>query len=175
MKKFLIIAIVFAAVVAKADNFSGLTSENRTVKFCGTAEIVSVQFCECGKTIKMVNTYRSYDSDTIIERVPEKCYYNFLNYLSVGDRIDFCLSEDCDYFHVKRVRLKGGDHSYFISEDDKRTGKAKVLRVTENGALLLENGIVITFPKAEHQKGDMVNYRLTGRLMIAKEIKKRVP
>jgi hypothetical protein len=171
MKKiFFTLLFVFAAMFVKAEAFTGLNSANQVVRYCGTSEVISVDKCDCCTVVKLVNEYRSLDSDTIVERVFNGAV--FVGYLSVGDKIDFCMSEYDDAFIVKRVRLKGSDESLFL-DDIKGKGVSSVLRVSDEGVILLANGLIIKRPKQQHQIGDIVAYRLNRGLMEAKEILQR--
>lgn len=157
------------AMVVKAEAFTGVNTANKEVRYCGTSEVIAVDECDCCTVVKLVNEYRSLDRDTIVERV-----YNgrvFVGYLSVGDKIDFCMSECDDAFIVKRVRLKGSDESIFLN-DIKIKGESKVLRINEDGVILLANGLIIKYPKQQHQIGDTVAYRMTKVIMEAKELKR---
>ena len=172
MKKiYLTLLVVCMAMVVKAEAFTGVNTANKEVRYCGTSEVIAVDECDCCTVVKLVNEYRSLDRDTIVERV-----YNgrvFVGYLSVGDKIDFCMSECDDAFIVKRVRLKGSDESLFLN-DIKDKGESKVLRINEDGVILLANGLIIKNPRQQHKVGDTVAYRLRRQLMFAEEISKRV-
>ena len=172
MKKiFVTLLVVFVAMFVKAEAFTGVNSANQVVRFCGTAKVISVDVCDCSTVVKLVNEYRSLDSDTIVERI-----YNgidFTAYLSIGDEIDFCIDECEDAFIVKRLRLKGSEECQFL-DDIKKKGISTVLRIHDDGIIWLANGLIIKYPKQQHKVGDTVAYRLRKQLMFAEEISKRV-
>ena len=172
MKKiFVTLLVVFVAMIVKADAFTGLNEAKEEIRYCGTAKVISVDVCDCSTVVKFANKYRSLDNDTIVERI-----YNgidFIAYLSIGDEIDFCIDECEDYFIMKRLRLKGSEECQFL-DDIKNKGISTILRIHDDGVILLANGLIIKNPKQQHKVGDTVAYRLRRQLMFAEEISKRV-
>ena len=161
----------FMAVSVKSENFSGINADGEIVKYSGTATVISKDSC-CGNIeIVYVNEYRSFPTDTIVEVVKENTNY-FVKYLIPGDKMDFCVTPDCDLM-VKRVRFFGKEHMYF-DEDILGYGESEILRINQDGSCCLENGLIITRPLCRHNVGDVVYYKTSyGDYPLAKELNRR--
>ena len=172
MKRILLFAaIVMVSTMANAQAFFGVSESGNLINYCGTSEIIGITECDCSVVVTLANEYRVGKADTLYERIPSEDMDFFLRYLSVGDKVDFCIEDD--NFIVKRVRLIGGTLSHFVG--DNPIGVTRVLRIKDDGTLILENGLIIRNPKDDHEIGDEVAYKEDRQLfMMAKEIRRRV-
>ena len=170
MKKlFVLFATVLATTLLMAEKFQGINNQGMMQRYSGTGTIFEVYQEGDFIVVKMANEYRSYEPDTIEERIPVSDRNFFLRYLEVGDEVDLCRCEDI--FSVKRIRIGGVSHPNFITIERMQCN-ATVVRI-KGGAVVLDNGLIIPNPKKNHQVGDLVLFKesafYTG---IAKEVKR---
>ena len=92
MKKIILLAFVVMTIAVNAEKHTALCGENEVVHFCGTSEVISVEETESDIIVTLANDYRLFAKDTIVEEISKSSSNYFLRYLSVGDKIDFCLS-----------------------------------------------------------------------------------
>lgn len=177
MKKkiFLLFVMIMAISAVEAqEKFFGVNANDEMVRYSSTATVVDVKDCCCcyRRIVTLAVENQFADNDTIVERVPAGDYDFFINYLTVGDKFDF--NQEGNYLSVIRIRPDGKEHNFFMRSKPQK-GVAKVLRVKDNGGVVLDNGIIIKRPKQQYEVGDKVCYKESWRYVaMAREIKERV-